>query len=68
MQHKLNADIVGFSKEFYRKYPKQKKTIEDHWDEIFPEVEVNINIKAYIRREGFITKPGAMPEKEVKEK
>ena len=35
MQQKLNADLADFSKEFYRKYPKQKKTIEDHWDEIF---------------------------------
>ena len=68
MQHKLKADIVGFSKEFYRKYPKQWKVIENHWDEVFPEVEVNINVKAHIRREGYITKPGAMAKEEVKEK
>ena len=24
-QHKMKADIVGFGKEFYRKYPKQWK-------------------------------------------
>ena len=66
MQQKLNADLADFSKEFYRKYPKQKKTIEDHWDEIFPEVEVNINVDAHIRREGFINEPGAMPNNQIK--
>ena len=66
MQQKLNADLADFSKEFYWKYPKQKKTIEDHWDEIFPEVEVNINIDAYIRREGYINEPGAMPNNQIK--
>ena len=53
--------LADFSKEFYRKYPKQKKTIENHWDEMFPEVEVNINVDAHIRRQGFINEPGAMP-------
>ena len=65
---KLHADIVDFSKEFYRKYPKQWKVVENHWDEVFSEVEVNINVKAHIRREGYINKPGALPEEEVKEK
>jgi spore germination protein KC len=68
MQHRLHADIVGFSKEFYRKYPKEWKPVENRWDELFSEVEVNINVKADIRREGYITKPGALPSEEVKEK
>ena len=38
------------------------------WDETFSEVEVNINVEAHIRREGYITKPGALPKAEVKEK
>ncbi len=66
MQQKLNTDIVDFSKEFYRKYPKERKTIENHWDEVFPEMEVNINVNAHIRREGYINEPGAMPSEEVK--
>ena len=37
--------------------------VENHWDELFSEVEVNINVKAHIRREGYITKPGALPER-----
>ncbi len=68
IQHEMHTDIVGFSKEFYRKYPKEWKAVENHWDERFPEVDVTINVIAHIRREGYINKPGALPEEEVKEK
>ena len=64
----MKADIVGFAEEFYRKYPKQWKKIENRWDELFSEVEVNINVEAHIRRQGYITKPGACQREEVKEK
>ncbi len=67
VQHELHADIVGFSKEFYRKYPKEWKAVENRWDEQFSEVDVNINVSAHIRREGSINKPGALPQDEVKE-
>lgn len=66
VQHEQHADIVGFSKEFYRKYPKEWKTVENRWDEQFSEVDVNINVNAHIRREGSINKPGALPQDEVK--
>lgn len=68
IQHGLRADIVGFSEEFHRKYPKQWKTVENRWDELFPEVDVTINVMTHIRREGFTNKPGALPEEEVKHK
>ena len=32
MQHRMKADIVGFGKEFYRKYPKQWKQNENRWE------------------------------------
>ncbi|MFF2288684.1 Ger(x)C family spore germination protein [Peribacillus butanolivorans] len=66
-QHK-KADIIGLGKEFYGKYPKQFKKIENHWDEIFAEVEVEVDVVAHIRRQGYIDKPAGMPEKEVKDK
>lgn len=67
IQHELHADIVNFSREFYRKYPKEWKENKNRWDEVFSEVEVTINIEAHIRREGYINKPGALPHEEVKE-
>ncbi|MFJ7976847.1 Ger(x)C family spore germination protein [Peribacillus sp. NPDC096379] len=66
-QQVLKADIVGFGEEFFRKYPKQWKENEGRWDKIFPEIELEIEIKAHVRRQGYINKPGGMPEKEVKE-
>jgi len=66
-QHKVKADIVKFGKEFHRKYPKEWKKVEDRWPEVFSEMEVEVNVEAHIRRQGYINKPGGLPEKEVKE-
>lgn len=66
LQYDYHADIVGFSKEFYRKYPKDWKRMESHWDEKFATLIVDINVEAHIRRGGYINKPGALPNEEVK--
>lgn len=62
------ADILGLGKEFYRKYPKQFNKIENNWDEIFAEMEVEIDVAAHIRRQGYINKPAGLSEEEVKDK
>ncbi|MBY0120972.1 Ger(x)C family spore germination protein [Bacillus sp. S/N-304-OC-R1] len=56
-QKDLNADILGFSKEFHRKYPKNWSKVENNWDNVFPEVKINFVVTAHIRREGYINKP-----------
>lgn len=66
-QHK-KSDILGLGKDFYRKYPKQFNKVENHWDEIFAEMEVEIDVMAYIRRQGYINKPAGLSENEVKDK
>jgi spore germination protein KC len=66
LQHKMKVDIVGFGDAFNRKYPNQWKQVENRWDEVFSKVEVNINVDAYIRRQGSIIEPGGLPEDEVK--
>ncbi|MCQ6278422.1 Ger(x)C family spore germination protein [Bacillus sp. EB600] len=68
VQHKLKVDIVGFADEFYRKYPKQFKRVENRWDEVFPNVRVILDVEAHIRRQGSIIEPGGLPEDKVKEK
>ncbi|MFB5281573.1 Ger(x)C family spore germination protein [Peribacillus sp. Hz7] len=65
-QHKMKADIIKFGEEFHRKYPKEWKKNENRWAEVYPEVEVEVNVEAHIRRQGYINKPGGLPEKEVK--
>ncbi|MED3994208.1 Ger(x)C family spore germination protein [Peribacillus frigoritolerans] len=67
IQHK-KADILGLGKDFYRKYPKQFNKVDNHWDEIFAEMEVEVDVAAHIRRQGYINKPAGLSENEVKDK
>ncbi|NSL52491.1 Ger(x)C family spore germination protein [Calidifontibacillus erzurumensis] len=66
VQKNLKVDVFGFGQAFYRAYPKQWANLKENWDEVFPEVEVDIDVKAYIKRTGVSTTPQGVPEKEVK--
>jgi spore germination protein KC len=68
IQKGMNADIFGFSEAFQQKYPKEWEQAKDHWDEIFPKIEVQIDTKVYVRRPGASTSPAGIPEEEVKKK
>lgn len=61
----LNADVFGFGDSVHRKYPKQWKSLEDNWDEIFKDIQVEVNVKAKLRIMGRIITP-SVPEKEKK--
>lgn len=60
---KLNADIFGFGKIVHKKFPKQWKEMEGEWDELFPKLEVAVQVESVMRRVGTISKP-ANAEKE----
>lgn len=62
----LKADIFGFGEKVHKKYPSEWKELEKKWDEIYPSIEINLNIEAKIRKTEAITKPAA-PEKEEKQ-
>ncbi|QMV45238.1 Ger(x)C family spore germination protein [Cohnella cholangitidis] len=66
VQKEMKADIMGFAEEFHRIYPKQWEEVQKNWDEVFPTVQVNMNIQVNIRRPGLGTVPAAVPEDEVK--
>lgn len=68
VQKKMNADIFGFASAFHRKYPKEWNKMKTHWDEIFPEVTVDFDIEAKVRRPGMSTLPAGVPEEEVEHK
>ena len=55
----LNTDIFGFGEAVHRKYKKEWKEIEPRWDEIFPEIEVEIDVDAKVRRPGMLTRPAS---------
>lgn len=57
----FNTDVFGFGEAVYRKYPREWKKLEKEWDEIFPNLEVKINVDAKIKRVGLVSKP-AKPE------
>jgi spore germination protein KC len=68
VQKEMGADIFGFAEAFHRQYPDQWSEVKDQWNEKFPEIEVEIKSKAYIRRPGMSTTPQGVPEKEVEGK
>ncbi|MBD0379506.1 Ger(x)C family spore germination protein [Paenibacillus sedimenti] len=66
VQKKMNADIFDFAEAFHRGYPNEWNKAKERWDEIFPEVEVNFEVKAKVRRPGKSTVPAGLPQEEVK--
>lgn len=52
----LNTDIFRFGEAVHRKYPKEWKDLEGKWDEVFPEIEVEIIVEAKVRRSGTLMK------------
>ncbi|MGI6226550.1 MAG: Ger(x)C family spore germination protein [Peptococcales bacterium] len=58
----LNTDVFAFGEAFYRKYPTLwQEQIAENWDDFFPELEVEVLVKAKLRRSGMISKP-AIPQ------
>ena len=51
---KLNTDIFGFGEAVHQKYPKQWDDLEKRWDDVFPEIEVEILVDARVRRSGTL--------------
>ncbi|MBB6447118.1 Ger(x)C family spore germination protein [Bacillus benzoevorans] len=52
------SDIFHFDETLNRKDPKLWKEIKGKWnDEIFPETEIDVKVKGFIRRSGLRTKP-----------
>lgn len=45
IQSELNSDILGFGGLIKIKYPRTWKEKREQWDEIFPKIHTNINVK-----------------------
>jgi spore germination protein KC len=61
-REKMNADIFNFADAFYRKYPKEWNQAKDRWDEIFPKVEVKMEMNPKVTRSGLTGKSLIKPE------
>lgn len=53
----LNADVFGFGEAVRRKYPREWPQYEKMWDELFPALDVVVEVEAKIRRTGMVTNP-----------
>ena len=50
----LDSDIFGFGAELNRRNPEKWAELKDRWDEEFPRVDVQVEVKAKLRRSGLV--------------
>lgn len=55
LQEDYQSDIVGFGEYLHRTDNKNWRSIESEWKETFPSIDIQINVKAKIKRTGTIT-------------
>lgn len=67
LQQELRCDVLGFGTAVYQKYPKEwKEKYKDDWDEVFPELNVEVACKVPLQRVGFVTNSLTRKEEEIK--
>ncbi|MTK11554.1 MAG: Ger(x)C family spore germination protein [Clostridiaceae bacterium] len=54
IQKEYKTDIVGFGSKIHKKFPSEWKNIEPKWDEVFPEIEVEVNVEVKLSSTGKI--------------
>jgi len=60
---KAQADVLGFAGAFHREYPEEWAKMKERWNEqVFPRLEVDIQVRAHIRRPGITDRPAGLPE------
>lgn len=52
----LEADVFGFGDAVHRKYKNEWKDLQPIWDEIYPNIEVVVKVKAHVNNIGDINK------------
>jgi spore germination protein KC len=68
VQKGMNADIFGFAETFYRKYPKEFGKARNRWDEVFPNIQVRIQVDSKLLSTGLVDTGISRPGDEVKKK
>jgi spore germination protein KC len=54
---RLNTDFYGFGEAVNRKYPREWKVMEPHWDQIFPKIKLAITVETNVVKTGELIKP-----------
>ena len=53
----LNLDVFGFGHELYKTRPQDWRRLEKKWAGIFPEIELEVDVRTLIRSYGLVAKP-----------
>lgn len=67
VQQEVKVDVLGFATEFHSKYPKEWEKVKNQWEDMFPRIEVRIEIEAHILKPGLVNYPGGLPNEEVEQ-
>jgi spore germination protein KC len=54
-QNRLGADVFGFGETIYRDYPKDWSNIKKRWDNIFPHINIKVNVSSQIKQTGDLS-------------
>ncbi|MEK3988687.1 Ger(x)C family spore germination protein [Robertmurraya sp. FSL R5-0851] len=52
VQTEFGVDIFGFGEALNRQHHKEYKKVEDHWDEVFAQADVEVDTNLHLRRSG----------------
>jgi len=58
----LNADIFGFGEMLHKKYGNEWKALKDNWDDLYPSVELKIDVESNIIKTDLLKKPAWQSE------
>lgn len=61
-QKEMKADIFNFADAFYRKYPKEWNRNKERWDDLYSNMEVNVQAKVKVARPGMTGKSIFKPD------
>ena len=53
LQKEYDADVLGIGEYLYKFKPDIWEEVKDKWDEVFPNIDINVNVVAKIRRTGL---------------
>lgn len=58
-QEKFDADIFDFGGFIHREYPEEWSKLESNWDDVFPNINIEVDVISSLKAPGLISKPMA---------
>lgn len=59
----LKTDCINLGEKIRTKYPLRWEKIKDKWDEVYPEIEIEIKVRSNIARSYTVSEPNGYREK-----